>query len=140
MDTKRKRGLVLNNMYNKIIMKKVKKLILIIIFFVLAFFCLSSFSYAKPKIGLALGEGGERFYIHIGVLKALESEGIKLDYLAGTSIGSLIGGLYALWEDIDKIEEYVLSLNFSKYYLFPREDIKLQNINETPFLAFYSEI
>ena len=117
-----------------------KKLILIIIFFALVFSCLSSFSYAKPKIGLALGEGGKRFYIHIGVLKALESEGIKLDYLAGTSIGSLIGGLYALWEDIDKIEEYVLSLNFSKYYLFPREDIKLQNINETPFLAFYSEI
>ena len=79
MDTKRKRGLVLNNMYNKIIMKKVKKLILIIIFFVLAFFCLSSFSYAKPKIGLALGEGGERLYVHIGVLKVLEKEGIKLD-------------------------------------------------------------
>jgi NTE family protein len=127
-------------MYNKIIMKKVKKLILIIIFFVLVFSCLSSFSYAKPKIGLALGAGGRRFYIHIGVLKALESEGIKLDYIAGASIGSLIGGLYALWEDIDKIEEYVLSLNFSKYYLFPREDIKLQNINETPFIIFYSEI
>jgi NTE family protein len=121
-------------------MKKVKKLILIIIFFVLAFSCLSSFSYAKSKIGLALGEGGKRFYIHIGVLKALESEGIKLDYIAGTSIGSLIGGLYALWEDIDKIEEYVLSLNFNKYYLFPREDIKLQNIDETPFIIFYSDI
>jgi len=88
VDTKRKRGLVLNNMYNKIIMKKVKKLILIIIFFVLAFFCLSSFSYAKPKIGLALGEGGERLYVHIGVLKVLEKEGIKLDYIAGTSMGS----------------------------------------------------
>ena len=88
MDTKRKRGLVLNNMYNKIIMKKVKKLILIIIFFVLAFFCLSSFSYAKPKIGLALGEGGERLYVHVGVLKVLEKEGIKLDYIAGTSMGS----------------------------------------------------
>jgi NTE family protein len=127
-------------MYNKIIMKKVKKLILIIIFFVLVFSCLSSFSYAKPKIGLALGEGGRRFYIHIGVLKALESEGIKIDYLAGTSVGSLIGGLYALWEDIDKIEEYVLSLNFSKYYLFPREDIRLQNIDETPFIIFYLDI
>jgi len=121
-------------------MKKVKKLILILIFFVLVFSCLSSFSYAKPKIGLALGAGGIRFYIHIGVLKALESEGIKIDYLAGASIGSLIGGLYALWEDIDKIEEYVLSLNFSKYYLFPREDIKLQNIDETPFIIIYSEI
>jgi NTE family protein len=52
----------------------------------------SSFYYAAPKIGLALGEGGQRFYIHIGVLRALENEGIKIDYIAGTSIGSLIGG------------------------------------------------
>jgi NTE family protein len=116
--------------------EKTNNLIPIIIILVLFLTCICSFSYAKPKIGLALGEGGIRFYIHIGVLKALESEGIKLDYIAGTSIGSLIGGLYALWEDIDKIEEYVLSLNFSKYYLFSREDIKLQNINETPFIIF----
>ncbi|MBE3113122.1 MAG: patatin-like phospholipase family protein, partial [Actinobacteria bacterium] len=71
-----------------------------IIVFVLLCSSVSSFSYAAPKIGLALGEGGSRFYIHIGVLKALKNEGIKLDYIAGTSIGSFIGGLYALWEDI----------------------------------------
>ena len=118
-------------------MKKLKKLIQIVIVFVLL--C-SSFSYAAPKIGLALGEGGRRFYIHIGVLKALKNEGIKLDYIAGTSIGSLIGGLYALWEDIDKIEKYTLSLNFDKYYMSPREDIRLQNINENPFIIFYSDI
>jgi NTE family protein len=119
---------------------KINNLIPMIVIVVLFSTCIGSFSFAKPKIGLALGEGGERFYIHIGVLKVLESEGIKLDYIAGTSIGSLIGGLYALWEDIDKIEEYFLSLNFNKYYLLPREDIRLQNINENPFLIFYSEI
>ena len=127
----------MNIFYIKIIMKKLKKLIQIVIVFVLL--C-SSFSYAAPKIGLALGEGGRRFYIHIGVLKALKNEGIKLDYIAGTSIGSLIGGLYALWEDIDKIEKYTLSLNFDKYYMSPREDIRLQNINENPFIIFYSDI
>jgi NTE family protein len=140
MDIKKKRGLGLDIMHNKIIMRKIKNLIQIIIIFVLVSSCISCFSYAKPKIGLALGEGGERFYAHIGVLKVLESEGIKLDYIAGTSIGSLIGGFYALWEDIDKIEEYVLSINFRKYYKFQREDIRLENINETPFILFYADI
>ena len=121
-------------------MKKIKKLIQIVIVFVLFCSSVSSFSYTAPKIGLALGEGGSRFYIHIGVLKALTKEGIKLDYIAGTSIGSFIGGLYALWEDIDKIEKYALSLDFDKYYMSPREDIKLQNIDETPFIIFYSDI
>jgi NTE family protein len=121
-------------------MKKLKKLIQILIVFVFLCFSVSSFSYAAPKIGLALGEGGSRFYIHIGVLKALKKEGIKVDYIAGTSIGSLIGGLYALWEDIDKIEKYALSWSFDKYYMSPREDIRLQNIDETPFIIFYSEI
>ena len=129
----------MNILYNIIIMKKLKKLIQIVIVFVLLCSSVSS-SYAAPKIGLALGEGGRRFYIHIGVLKALENEGIKIDYIAGTSIGSLIGGLYALWEDIDKIEKYTLSMDFDKYYMSPREDIRLQNIDETPFIIFYADI
>ena len=129
----------MNNFYNIIIMKKLKKLIQIVIVFVLLYSSVSSFSHATPKIGLALGEGGQRFYPHIGVLKVLESEGIKLDYIAGTSMGSLIGGLYALWEDINKIEEYVLNVNFWKYYKF-QEDVRLQNIDETPFILFYSDI
>ena len=120
-------------------MKKLKKLIQIVIVFVLLCSSVSSFSYAAPKIGLALGAGGQRFYPHIGVLKVLESEGIKLDYIAGTSMGSLVGGLYALWEDINKIEEYVLNVNFWRYYKF-QEDVRLQNIDETPFILFYTDI
>lgn len=137
---RKKSGFRVNIMYNTIIMEELKKLIQILIVLVLLCCSVSSFSYAAPKIGLALGEGGSRFYIHIGVLKALENEGIKLDYIAGTSIGSFIGGLYALWEDIDKIEKFALSLDFDQYYMAPREDIKLQNIDETPFITFYSDI
>ena len=121
-------------------MKKLKKIIQIVIVFVLLCTSVSSFSHAAPKIGLALGEGGRRFYIHIGVLRALENEGIKLDYIAGTSIGSFIGGLYALWEDINKIEKFALSLDFNKYYISPREDIRLQNLDETPFIIFYADV
>ena len=78
----------MNILHDIIIMKKLKKLIQIAIVLVIICSSVSSFSYAAPKIGLALGEGGRRFYIHIGVLKALKNEGIKLDYIAGTSISS----------------------------------------------------
>jgi NTE family protein len=49
----------------------------------------------RPKIGLALGGGGARGAAHVGVLEVLEKEGIKFDYITGTSIGSVVGGLYA---------------------------------------------
>lgn len=49
----------------------------------------------KPKIGLVLSGGGAKGLAHIGVLKVLEEEGIEIDYIAGTSMGAIIGGLYA---------------------------------------------
>lgn len=58
----------------------------------------------RRKIGLALGAGGAKGMTHIGVLKALEQNNIGVDYIAGTSIGALIGGLYALTKDIVLIE------------------------------------
>jgi NTE family protein len=48
------------------------------------------------KLGLALGAGGARGIAHIGFIKALEDNGIKPDYIAGTSMGSVVGGFYAL--------------------------------------------
>lgn len=50
------------------------------------------------KIGLALGGGGAKGFAHIGVLKALKSAGIEFDFVAGTSIGALIGAVYAAGE------------------------------------------
>ena len=49
----------------------------------------------RPKIGLALGGGGARGAAEVGVLKVLEEKGIRPDYIAGTSIGAIVGGLYA---------------------------------------------
>ena len=54
------------------------------------------FSQKKPKIGLVLSGGGSKGIAHIGVLKVLESKGIKPDFIAGTSFGALVGGLYAI--------------------------------------------
>lgn len=50
---------------------------------------------SRPKIGLALGGGGARGAAHVGALKVLEKEGIKFDYITGTSIGAVVGGLYS---------------------------------------------
>ncbi|MDI6717564.1 MAG: patatin-like phospholipase family protein [Patescibacteria group bacterium] len=62
----------------------------------------------RPKIGLALGGGGAKGLAHIGVIKVLEKNNIPIDFIAGTSIGSLIGGLYAFSKDIKKVEETAL--------------------------------
>ena len=53
------------------------------------------FGYGKPKIGIAFGGGGARGFTHLGVVKALEEFGLKFDYVAGTSAGSIMGAFYA---------------------------------------------
>ena len=58
----------------------------------------------KPTIGLALGAGSARGLAHIGVLKALQEEGIAVDYIAGTSAGAIIGGFYAAGLDLHMLE------------------------------------
>ena len=64
------------------------------IFFVLL--CLSSAVCAsRPKVGLVLGGGGAKGAAEVGVLKVIERAGIPIDYIVGTSIGSIVGGLYA---------------------------------------------
>lgn len=60
---------------------------------------------AHPKIGLALGGGGARGAAHVPVIRALEKEGIKFDYIAGTSIGAVVGGLYAAGVSLDDMED-----------------------------------
>lgn len=57
-----------------------------------------------PRIGLALSGGGARGGAHVGVLKALEELGVKVDYIAGTSMGAIIGALYASGYGADEIE------------------------------------
>lgn len=68
---------------------------------------------ARPRIGLALGGGGARGIAHIAVIKELERLSVPIDCIAGTSMGSLIGGLYASGMTIDDIEKLVTSLDWS---------------------------
>jgi NTE family protein len=63
----------------------------------------------KYRLALALGGGGARGLAHIGVLKVLEREGIKPDLIVGTSMGAVIGGMYAQLCDVGEIERRVIS-------------------------------
>jgi len=60
----------------------------------------------RPKIGLVLSGGGAKGFAHIGVLEIFEKEGIPIDYIVGTSIGSIIGGLYAIGYNSDQLKEF----------------------------------
>jgi len=65
------------------------------------------------KIGIALGSGSARGWSHIGVLRALEKAGIRPQIVCGSSIGALVGAVYAD-EDLDALEEWVLELTWRK--------------------------
>ena len=64
----------------------------------------------KRKVGLALGSGGARGLAHIGVLEVLEKEGIPIDMIAGTSIGALVGALYAQGKGIEELKALAMEL------------------------------
>jgi NTE family protein len=59
----------------------------------------------KTGVVLALGGGGARGFAHIGVLKVLEREGVKIGAIAGTSMGAIVGAMYALYADAIEVEE-----------------------------------
>ncbi len=66
----------------------------------------------RPKIGLVLGGGGAKGIAHIGVLRAMEAMRIPIDYIAGTSMGSIIGGFYASGMSPDEIEGVLEGLDW----------------------------
>ncbi|MBV8625915.1 MAG: patatin-like phospholipase family protein, partial [Herbaspirillum sp.] len=65
----------------------------------------------KIRIGLALGGGAARGFAHIGVIKALEAQGITVDVVAGTSAGSLVGALYAAGNDGFALQKLAMSMD-----------------------------
>jgi len=67
---------------------------------------------ARPKIGLALSGGGAKGCAHVGVLRVLERHNIPVDYIAGTSMGAVIGGLYAAGYDADQLETFLTTADW----------------------------
>ncbi|MDY0151456.1 MAG: patatin-like phospholipase family protein [Candidatus Cloacimonas sp.] len=70
-------------------------------------------SLFAEKLGYALSGGGARGFAHIGVLKVLEEEGLKPDCISGSSIGAIIGGMYAMGFSAEEIESICLSVDWA---------------------------
>ncbi len=73
---------------------------------------------SRPKIGLVLSGGGARGAAHIGVIEALEEMQVPIDYIVGTSMGAVIGGLYAAGIPIQTIREDFSSLNWDDIFSY----------------------
>lgn len=95
-----------------------KKILLITIFFYLANnYSLWAFDEEedreRPKIGVVLSGGGAKGFAHVGTLKMLEELGIPIDYISGTSMGSIIGGLYAMGYSASELDSIVRAAKWS---------------------------
>ena len=71
----------------------------------------------RPKIGLALGSGVARGWAHIGILRRLQEEGIEIDFIAGTSVGAVVGGAYAAGA-LDELETWTRKLGNYSFFKF----------------------
>ena len=71
-----------------------------------------SFPITAQQVGLVLSGGGAKGAAHIGVIKALEENNIPIDYVTGTSMGAIIGSLYAMGYTPDEMLELILSKEF----------------------------
>lgn len=87
-------------------MKKSSFILLFLICFISVF---------SQKVAVVLSGGGAKGVSHIGVLRALEENGIPIDYIAGTSMGAIIGGLYASGYSPDQMQQIINSEEFSKW-------------------------
>ncbi|MBN2597203.1 patatin-like phospholipase family protein [Labilibaculum sp.] len=85
---------------------------------------------ARPKIGLVLSGGGAKGFAHVGVLKIIDELGIPIDYIAGTSMGGLIGGFYSIGYSAADIEKIILSQNW--------EDLLSDNVSRK-FVPIYEK-
>ncbi|OPY86065.1 MAG: NTE family protein RssA [Smithella sp. PtaU1.Bin162] len=103
--------------------QRAKIILLPAIIFILSIFLMSfevragePGSPARPKIGLVLSGGGARGVAHIGVIKVLEEMKIPVDYIAGTSMGAIIGGLYASGISPADLEKIVTSIEWNEAF------------------------
>ena len=109
------------------------KKLLLLIFAIL----LSSTMNAQPdstvvhrkRVGVVLSGGGAKGMAHIGVLKVLERAGIPIDIITGTSMGSIIGGLYAIGYNATALDSLVRQQDWS-YVISDKEDLRNQSLSD----------
>jgi len=99
---------------NSMLFRRSFKLLQLILFVIGSVLSLPAVSDERPKIGLVLSGGGARGAAHIGVLKVLEAHRIPVDYIAGTSMGSIVGGLYASGLTPAEIEQAIKTIDWDE--------------------------
>ena len=97
---------------------------------------------SRPTVALVLAGGGAKGAAHIGVLKYLEEKGIPIDFVAGTSMGGLMGGLYAMGYSATEIDSIVRSIDWNvmmsdnipmDFYTYTRKMYKGTYVLDIPF-------
>lgn len=84
----------------------------------------------KLKIGLALSGGGAMGFAHLGILEFLEKNGLKVDYIAGTSMGSIVGGLYCSGMSVEEIKQMANEIDWDNIF---------EDKPERKYISFYKK-
>ncbi|MCQ2327134.1 MAG: patatin-like phospholipase family protein [Bacteroidales bacterium] len=100
--------------YLSIILGKTKRII--VLTFLIFLSNISTFSQTSPRIALVLSGGGVLGYAHIGVLQALDEEGIKPSIIAGTSMGAIVGALYSQGYSGKQLFEFIKQRKLNNIY------------------------
>ncbi|WP_445710546.1 patatin-like phospholipase family protein [Flavobacterium sp.] len=111
-------------------MKKTFLLLSLFLFFQISLAQEDSVQKTRPKVGLVLSGGGAKGLAHIGVLKVIDSMGIKIDYIGGTSMGAIIGGLYASGYSAKELDSIFTTLDV---------DALLQDFTPRDSKSFYEK-
>ncbi len=110
--------------------------------FLLSFIVLQAFAGERKKVGVVLGGGGAKGVAHIGVLKVIEEAGIPVDYVVGTSMGAIVGGLYSIGYTPAEIDSVVKTQDWTMLLSdrierssqsFPEKELSERYILSLPF-------
>ena len=107
-------------------MKKIVLMIVAVLMTGTANAQLDSTAVKRKKVGVVLSGGGAKGMAHIGVLKVLEKAGIPVDIVTGTSIGSIVGGLYAIGYNAHSLDSMVRTQDWT-YVITDKEDLRNQS-------------
>ncbi|MCD6176294.1 MAG: patatin-like phospholipase family protein [Candidatus Cloacimonetes bacterium] len=115
---------------------KIKNILVLMILLIVIFL------HSEEKVGLALSGGGARGLAHIGILKVIDELNIKVDYIAGTSMGAVVGGLYAMGYSATEIEEMILKNDFDSIFdeAVSREDLYIGQKRWMPYANYYFDL
>lgn len=112
------------------------------IFLLIMLLVICDVSAQRKKVGLVLGGGGAKGAAHVGVLRVLEEARIPVDYIAGTSIGAIVGGLYAAGYSVDQLDSLVHHMDWKlmlsdqvpqKNLLFRKKEREAKYLLTVPF-------